>query len=147
MDQIHEALVKTDVVISVTGAPHLILTHELLKSVMRARSGRPILLVDIALPRDIEPTVVDLPGVSLINIDALHDGLETARQARLDEVPRVEEIVHEEMNACYQAIQELRARPVIRELRLIAETIRQRKVERTLKHLLTNCWTHIVSGK
>jgi glutamyl-tRNA reductase len=96
LDQLFEALVAADAVISATGAPHLVLTHELTESVMQARAGRPLLLVDIAVPRDIEPAAGDLPGVTLINLDVLHDSLEAAFKARAGETPRVELIIQQE---------------------------------------------------
>ncbi|MCB8959824.1 MAG: glutamyl-tRNA reductase [Ardenticatenales bacterium] len=135
LDQIHEALVAADAVISATGAPHLILTEELIASVQTARAGRPLLLVDIALPRDIDPAVRELAGVNLINLDTLHDSLEEARQARAQEVPGVKQIVREELATWRQQVRQLQIRPVIRELRQKAEVIRENQVERTLKFL------------
>lgn len=135
LDQLREALVKADVVISATGAPHLILSRETVAAAMAERPERGLTLMDIAVPLDIDPEVADLPGVRLINMDALHDGLASARQAREREVPRVEMILDEEMDRWRGKMRELQVLPVIKRLHLEAESIRQRELERTMKHI------------
>ena len=133
LDQLREALVNADVVISATGAPHLILSRDTVAAALAERPERRMTLVDIAVPLDIDPAVAELPGARLINMDALHDGLATARQAREREVPRVEAIIEEEMDHWQGKLRELQVLPVIKRLHLEAESIRQRELERTLK--------------
>lgn len=135
LDQLREALQSVDAVISATGAPHVVLTRELLADVMRTRAGSPLLLLDIAVPRDIDPRADELPGVTLVNLDDLHDRVESARTSRIAEVPAVERIVQQETAAWSMTERELSVRPVIRALRRKAETIRTRQVERTLRQL------------
>jgi len=65
------SLVEADVVISSTTAPHAIISYEMMQDVMQRRDGRSLLLIDIAMPRDIDPAVVDLAGVHLYNLDDL----------------------------------------------------------------------------
>ena len=74
--ELREALVDADVVISSTTAPHIVIATELMQLVMEQRNGRPLLLIDIALPRDVDPAVGSLPGVHLYNLDDLQAEVE-----------------------------------------------------------------------
>src|SRR5581483_2688366 len=65
--ELSDALVEADVVISSTTAPHAIITPTLMQSVLEKRGGRSLLLIDIALPRDVDPAVASLPGIHLYN--------------------------------------------------------------------------------
>jgi len=69
IEELNQILQMTDVVISATGAQHSILTAEMLSAVMAHRRNRPLLLLDIALPRDIEPATRELPGVTIFDLD------------------------------------------------------------------------------
>ena len=135
LDQLRDALVDADAVISATGAPHLILSPDIVSAALAERAQRKLTLVDIAVPLDIDPAVATLPGVRLINMDALHEGLASARLAREREVPHVEAIIEEEMVRWQAAMRELQVLPVIKRLHLEAESIRRRELERTMKHI------------
>jgi glutamyl-tRNA reductase len=135
LDQLREALVSADAVISATGAPHLILSRDTVAAALSERPERRLTLVDIAVPLDIDPEVATLPGARLVNMDALHDGLASARQARESEVPRVETIVEDEMSRWRGKVRELQVLPVIKRLHLEAESIRRRELERTMRHI------------
>ncbi len=135
LSRLDEALATADVVLCATAAPNAFLTRDLLARVMPARDNRPLLLVDIAVPRNVEPAAQALQGITLISLDDLQDNLVAAREARLSEVPRVEAIVDEQMGAWLRTARELCALPVIRELRQRAEAIRQRELDRTLKYI------------
>jgi len=71
--EIWEAMKQSDIVISSTGCPHYIITREDMERAMRERGGRPLFLVDIAVPRDIDPAVEEIPGCTLANIDGLQE--------------------------------------------------------------------------
>jgi glutamyl-tRNA reductase len=96
-DEMLPKLVETDIVVSSTGSPHQIVGREELADVVAQRDGRPLLLIDIAVPRDIDPEVRDLPGVTLYDMDDLQ--LEVARNlgSRDAETPRARAIVAEEV--------------------------------------------------
>jgi glutamyl-tRNA reductase len=83
-------LQKADIVIASTAAPHPVVNRTLVKSVLRARRHRPLFLIDIAVPRDIEPDVGDLPDVFLYNIDDLRQVVETEEAERRGEAARAE---------------------------------------------------------
>lgn len=86
-------LVKADVVITSTSSTHFVLTHELMRDVMRTRRHRPIFLIDIAVPRDVDPRVGDLDGVFLYDVDDLTKVAEDNLAARRKEADAAERIV------------------------------------------------------
>lgn len=129
------ALHNADVVISATSASTPILDAMTIAQVMAARPQRPLLLVDLAVPRDIDPAVKTIPGVQLFDVDDLRHSVDAAFAARQREIPLVEQIIAEVLVEWRHQFQELQVRPVVVELRQKAEQIRQRAVERTLRHL------------
>src|SRR5205807_7963542 len=86
---------KIDIVISSTAAPHYILDRAKLEPLMKIRRNRPLLLIDIAVPRDIEPEINFLESVYLYNIDDLQAIAESYLQYRRDEIARCEAIIRE----------------------------------------------------
>ncbi|MDB6124576.1 MAG: Glutamyl-tRNA reductase [Pedosphaera sp.] len=86
---------KIDIVISSTSAPHYVLDRVKLEPLMRARKNRPLLLIDIAVPRDIEPEVNFLENVYLYNIDDLQAIADDYLKQRKDEIARCEQIIRE----------------------------------------------------
>lgn len=135
LEKLAERLAQADVVIAATGAPQPLLSAALVAQVLAQRPERPLLLVDLAVPRDIEPAVGDLPSVRLFDVDDLRGSLDDALSAREAEVPRVEAIIAEEVSGLQNAYREMTVRPLIKELRGKAERIRQREMERTLRNL------------
>ncbi|HXX78950.1 MAG TPA: glutamyl-tRNA reductase, partial [Ktedonobacteraceae bacterium] len=140
------SLVEADVIISSTSAPRAIITLETMQEVMKLRAGRKILLIDIALPRDIEPTVADIPGVHLYNLDDLQIAVNEGIRLRNQEVEQVQKIIHAEVNAFQKWIWSLNVVETINALRQHADTLRQQELNRTLQRLpgLTQRETAIV---
>jgi glutamyl-tRNA reductase len=95
LDRIAELLPSADVLLSATAAPHLIVRAGHFAA-MPPGSG-PRLLIDLAVPRDIDPTLAERPGVELLNVQDLEALMESDRQARLDSVPQAQAIVEEEV--------------------------------------------------
>src|SRR5207237_4744816 len=91
--ELPEAVVDADVVISSTAAPRTIITLDLLREVMKQRNVRSLLLIDIALPRDIDPRVATLPGVHLYNLDDLQATVSEGIRLRMQEVVHVQSII------------------------------------------------------
>jgi glutamyl-tRNA reductase len=135
LESLAERLALADVVITATGAPQALLTQELVAGAIAQRPDRPLMLIDLAVPRDIEPVVGDLPGVTLYDVDDLMGTLDEALDARQAEVPQVEAIIAQEVASLQNAYLEMSVRPIIVDLRRKAETIRQREMERTLRNL------------
>jgi glutamyl-tRNA reductase len=134
-DELPEALVDADVVISSTTAPHAILTTDLMEQVMEQRQQRSLLLIDIAMPRDVDPAVGHLPGVHLYNLDDLQSEVERGIQLRLQETEHVQAIIAEEVQAFERWQASLSVVSTISDLRQRAETVRQQELTRTLRQL------------
>lgn len=129
------AVAQTDVVISATSASQPILTYELVQSAMQQRAERPLILLDIAVPRDIDPTVRQIANVHLFDADELQQSLDEALAARQQQVPAIEAIIAAELAALANTLRSLTVRPVIVDLRHKAEEIRQQELDRTLRYL------------
>jgi glutamyl-tRNA reductase len=134
-DQLVEALTSADVLITSTGAPHTVVHFSLATQIMQNRPERPLVAIDIAVPRDIDPQVGSLPDVRLYDIDSLHQQLEQSLAERLGEVPQVEAILAQEEARFNEYFKTLDILPLISHLRNQAEAIRQRELEKTLRRL------------
>ncbi|MDL2261384.1 glutamyl-tRNA reductase [Methanimicrococcus sp. OttesenSCG-928-J09] len=96
-DNVPNYLENADVVISATGAPHYVITKKIVEEAIPKRNGKPLFMVDIANPRDIEETVDELDGVTLCNIDNLRVVSEKTLKMRNEEAKKVLEIIGEEI--------------------------------------------------
>jgi glutamyl-tRNA reductase len=98
-DQLPGELERADIVVASTASPHAIVGAEELALVMAARDARPLLLLDLAVPRDIDPECGLLPGVTLVDIDGLQAQVRRNHLERQAEARRAEGIVEEEIHA------------------------------------------------
>ncbi|GAC1358198.1 MAG: glutamyl-tRNA reductase [Ktedonobacteraceae bacterium] len=133
--ELTDALVEADVVISSTQAPHPIVTRELAQQVLATRGGRSLLLIDIALPRDIESSVGDLSGVHLYNLDDLQAQVDRGIQLRLQEIEHVRAIIAEEVSAFERWLASLSVVGTINDLRQHADALRQQELARTMRQI------------
>jgi len=92
------ALVAADIVIASTGAQRPVLTLDLLRDVRKARRGNPLCLLDIAVPRDVDPAAGELPDIYLFDIDALQKQASEHRAEREEEAAEAEAVVEQELN-------------------------------------------------
>lgn len=129
-----QALSEADVVLSGTGSPSRILTRELLATVPRD-GDRPLLLIDLAVPRDIDPEAGQLPGITLLNVDDIHLSTCQTGWPPPDVVARAESIVEEELERYRQWSAERRMSPLVGGLRRRAEAVRRHALGRTLARL------------
>ena len=129
-DQLAHALVDADIVITSTGSPTPILSKSQLNAAMPASRTRPLFLIDIAVPRDVDPRAAEIEQVFLYNIDDLQAIVRENLQKRGSEVTRAEQIIEEEVRkfATWQRSRE--AVPTIVALRQRFETIRRSELER-----------------
>jgi glutamyl-tRNA reductase len=134
-EHLDRALESADVVISSTGAPHIILEAEMISRAMRLRPQRPLALIDIAVPRDIDPEAANIPNVQLYNIDHLNAQLEYSLSERAAEVPHVKRILEEESSRFAEYLNSMHMLPIIADIRQQAETIRQMELQKTLNRL------------
>ncbi len=135
LDELATAVAQTDVVISATSADQPILTYQLIKNAMQQRAERPLILLDIAVPRDIDPAVRQIANVHLFDADELKQSLDEALAARQQAIPAIEAIIAAELESLAAALRGLTVRPVIVDLRHKAEAIRQQELDRTLRYL------------
>jgi glutamyl-tRNA reductase len=134
-EALETALAQADLVIGATRAPHLILRARDLARVMQTRPAQPLCLIDIAVPRNIDPDASQLPNVQLYNIDDLQQVVAETRAARLHALEQVRAIIADQVEEFWQWYLTRRAAPLLRELYSRAETIRQAELEKTLRRL------------
>lgn len=130
MDKLEDALAAADVVITSTGSCEPVITAQNMKRVMRRRRFQPLFLIDIAIPRDVEPQVNDLDGVYLYNIDDLQAVVQENLGERRQEALRGEHIVDEEVDKFLNWSQTLDSTPVIVAFRDKLENIRKAELTR-----------------
>ena len=133
--QLPEAMPKADIIISATGAPHTILDRKLVKPVMAARPNRPLFIIDIAVPRDVDPNVTEISNVHLCDIDGLQSQAEDNVREREAEIPRVEVIVAQETAQFLEWLSSLSAVSTITDWRTQVEQLRQTELDRLFNRL------------
>jgi len=125
-----EHLYEFDIVISATSSPDLILTKADIKSAMKQRNNASLVLMDIAVPRDIDPDSKSLDYVFYHDIDSLNIIVEQNLAKRRAEIPKVEKIIEEELDNLFNWYNSLQAAPTIKNLRDHFENIRLEEVEK-----------------
>ena len=130
-----ECAAHADIVITSTGAPHYIVSAWDVAHLVPKRKGRPIIFIDIAVPRDVEPEVAAISGVTLYNIDDLEAVVESNMKGRELEAQAAEAIINEDVAELVSKFRYLSFRPTIALLTDKAERIRQREVKRALTKL------------
>jgi glutamyl-tRNA reductase len=130
LEQLDRQLVEADVVVSSTSAPDWILERSQVERAMRARRGRPLFLIDLAVPRDLDPSIHELDGCYLYDIDDLQAVVAETLAGRRREAERAETIVASEAERFREWQASLRVVPAITSLRARAEEIRAAELER-----------------
>jgi glutamyl-tRNA reductase len=122
-DELPQALERADIVVAATASPHLLLEARELATVMGERSGRPLLLIDLAVPRDIDASCGGIGGVSLYDIDDLEAVVARNRRVRQVEARKAEGIVEEEIQHFASWLGSLEVLPTLAALRTRADDI------------------------
>ena len=125
-EDLPEQLQQADIVVSATNSPHHIVERDELEHVMQNRDGRPLLLVDIAVPRDVEPECREVPGVSLHDIDDVQQIVERNASGREAEAQRAEPILTAELDRFERWLASLEVVPTIAALRERADEVVRR---------------------
>jgi glutamyl-tRNA reductase len=128
-DELPDELVKADIVVAATASPHLLLEVDEVSDVMAERGGRPMLLIDLAVPRDIDGACARLDGVSLYDIDDLQAVASRNRRGRQAEARRAEGIIEEEIQKFATWLGSLEVLPTLAALRAHATEIATQVVE------------------
>jgi glutamyl-tRNA reductase len=122
-DALPAELARADIVISSTSSPHTLLEAEDLELVVGRRDGRPLLLIDLAVPRDIEHECGDLPGVTVIDMDGLQRQVARHQSVRKAEARRAEGIVEEEIQVFAGWLGSLEMLPTLTALRTLGDDV------------------------
>jgi glutamyl-tRNA reductase len=131
------ALEDADIVITSSSAQEYLIGPDLVERATASRNGRPLLLIDIAVPRDVDPAVRDLPKVHLCDIDDLQGLVEDNMAARRREVTKGERIIDEELARFREWLRTRGVVPTVAALRARADELRRQELERTLRRLPT----------
>jgi glutamyl-tRNA reductase len=127
-DELPQALERADILVAATASPHLLLESSELAEVMAARRGRPLMLIDLAVPRDIDAACAELEGVSLYDIDDLQAVIARNRRVRQAEARKAEGIVEQEIGHFAAWLGSLEVLPTITALRVHAVEIAEQVV-------------------
>jgi glutamyl-tRNA reductase len=125
--ELHSQLVAADLVVSATGAPDAVITGEMFKEIVQQRFQRPLLMLDLAIPRDIEPIVGDFTGVYLCSIDD--------KKEREKEWPKAEKIIEDETARFMADLNHRATAPTIRRLKARADELKAEELQRLLNKL------------
>jgi glutamyl-tRNA reductase len=130
-----DALAAADILVSATGSPELVLTAAEMRRVLAARRGRPMFVVDLAVPRDIAPEVARLEEVFLYNLDDLRGIVQENLARRQDAVAKAERLVNDEVASWYGWLRSRAAIPTVVALRTRFERVRQSELDRLAPRL------------
>jgi glutamyl-tRNA reductase len=128
--ELHARAAKADILITSTAAPHTVLAQGDIKEIMEARDHAPLLIVDIAVPRDVDPRVRRMRNVHLFDIDDLQEVVRVDSHARREQVQQVRAIASEHAEQFMEWLRSLSAAPVVAALREKFEDVRGRELER-----------------
>ncbi|MFC1837142.1 glutamyl-tRNA reductase [Thermodesulfobacteriota bacterium] len=135
LEELVPQLEQVDIMISSTGSPDIILHSKDVKPIMRKRRNRPLFLIDIAVPRDLDPKLNDLDNVYLYSIDDLSNVVDINKAERDKEAVRAERIVTEETLKFMLWLGSMEVTPTIVAIREKADAIRKTELEKTLPSL------------
>lgn len=135
LEMLLDLLSETDIVITSTGAPHTIVHRTMVEKSMLTRGGRPLVFMDIAVPRDVDTDVNEIPGVRLFDMDTLSQQLQSSLAQRQAEIPHVEAILAEERAHFIEYLATLDLLPLIIELRSRVNAIREAEVDRAIRRM------------
>ena len=134
-DSLAASLRQADVIIAATGAPHIVLHPADLEAAMAARPDRPLLVIDLAVPRNVDPLARHIPGLLLYDMDDLMTVVASHHPVAASAIAAAETIAAEEAGAFVDWWRQRQAAPVIQALRAQAESVRQVELARTLRRL------------
>jgi glutamyl-tRNA reductase len=135
LEMLLDHLPEVDVVITSTGAPHIVIWRSMVEEAIKRRPHRPMVFMDIAVPRDVDEEVKKIPGVRLYDIDSLSDLLQTSLAQRQAQIPKVEEILSEELASFNAYLSSLDVVPIIVEIRKQADSIRRTEIKKAMQRM------------
>lgn len=138
MQQLEESLIEGDILISSTGAKDYVITKEMVQAIIRKRKGRPLLMIDIAVPRDLDPSIDELESVFLYDIDDLQGIVEANIEERRRHAEKIDMMILDEIDIFNEWLNMLGVVPVISALRKKALSIQaetMKSIERKMPDL------------
>jgi glutamyl-tRNA reductase len=133
--ELDDELARCDAVVSCTDAPHVVVGRDRVAAAMQARDGRPLVLVDLAVPRDIDPDCSELAGVHVFDLDDLERVVSETLHVRSEEVDAVEQMATDATQEFRAWLRAEAATPRIRAMRARAERLRREELERVLARM------------
>lgn len=134
-DDLYDHVRHADILITSTAATHHVVTKAKVAEAMKGRHGRPLFVIDIAVPRDVEPEVNELADVFLYDIDDLSGVVEANLDERMQEARKAEILIDEEMAAFERWLESMEVVPTVAAIRANAESMRQAELEKAIKRL------------
>jgi glutamyl-tRNA reductase len=130
LTEIADTLVEADVLLSSTASPHVLIERSTIEMVMACREGRPLLVVDVALPRDVDPGVREVNDVTLLDLDDLKDYARRSAELRRREIGKVREILAAEIDRYRTDRSGREVAPLVTSLRELGENVRTGELAR-----------------
>jgi glutamyl-tRNA reductase len=129
------AITAADVVISCTASPVAVISEQMVRSALRGRDTRPLFILDLAMPADVEPAVGRIPGVSLYGLADLQAVADEHRAVRRVAAEAADQFINREVQRFKETLAGMDAEPVIRALGERAEAVRRHELERAMRRL------------
>jgi len=127
-DELAAALADADVVLSTTGAVDPVITRDMVEHATAHRKGKPLFMLDIAVPRDIHPDVAEVANVFVFGLDDLDEIIEGNLEQRRHQIPHARKIIREELDAFQQWLDDIDLRPTVAEFRAYLEELKDKQV-------------------
>ena len=134
-DEAWDALADVDVLLCSTASPHVVVGAERVRDGLERRGDRPLCILDIALPRDVDPTVAEMDNVFLYDLDDLRAVVSASVERRHRELPAAEQVIAEEVEKYWQWVAGLAAVPVVTRFRDEMNRVRERELATALRRL------------
>ncbi|HKP16261.1 MAG TPA: glutamyl-tRNA reductase [Gemmatimonadaceae bacterium] len=129
------ALADVDVLLSSTASPHIVVSADRVRHGLERRGDRPLCILDIAVPRDVDPIVAEMDNVYLYDLDDLRAVVSASVERRRGEMPAAEQVIAEEVEKYWQWVAGLAAVPVVTQFRDEMNRLRERELEAALRRL------------
>ncbi len=135
LDEFYQYLTEIDMMIVSTGAPNYLVKKEEIERLMKERKQSPLFMIDISVPRNVDPSIHELENVYLYNIDDLQSVVEINQEARLEEGRKAQKIIDMEVDRFYEMLGKFEVAPVIANLQEKYELVQNEEMERLIKRL------------
>ncbi|NNC80227.1 MAG: glutamyl-tRNA reductase [Acidimicrobiales bacterium] len=143
LQDLPDLLADVDVLLTGTGANSLMVSQEQLASVMADRTDRQLLIVDIAVPRDVDPAAADVPGVTLLDMDDLAKFAEAGKAERRNEIAAVRDVIDTEVDRFRATSLSRQVEPLLAEFRRDVESLRATEINRLAPQLDSETAAHV----